>query len=197
MVDEKRPASPPSVRSSSGREVELHQGGQGSRGLIDRAIQSLDGEEMQAIKTEIVREAVRLEVKKRDQDITHEAGKRAVDDHLEAWKMLDGGGKTTRHTVSTETEMGAGKMRIESKSGAQCFVATVAYGNASHPDVTFLRRYRDQVLATTLFGRAFIRVYWFVGPKMASTIRPFPRWRRAVRNMLAKLVKYLERNSEF
>ena len=53
-----------------------------------------------------------------------------------------------------------------SKSG--CYVATAVYGSYDCPQVWTLRRYRDCTLAESLFGRAFIRVYYAVSPTVVK-----------------------------
>jgi hypothetical protein len=58
----------------------------------------------------------------------------------------------------------------DSGSGGGCFVATAAYGDHSHPDVKDLRRFRDKVLVRHGAGRAFIRAYCVVGPKVARLV---------------------------
>lgn len=45
-----------------------------------------------------------------------------------------------------------------------CYIATAVYGSYDCRQVWTLRRYRDSVLASTWYGRAFIRVYYFVSP---------------------------------
>jgi len=76
----------------------------------------------------------------------------------------------------------------DGSSGGGCFVATCAYGGADHPDVLFLRVYRDLELSGHRGGRAFIAVYYTVGPWLAAAIRPFPGVRRLVRAALGQLV---------
>lgn len=56
-------------------------------------------------------------------------------------------------------------------SGGDCFVATAAHGGRAHPDVTALRRFRDEVLVRHAAGRAFVRCYWLVGPRLARLVR--------------------------
>ncbi|MFH0870693.1 MAG: CFI-box-CTERM domain-containing protein [archaeon] len=41
-----------------------------------------------------------------------------------------------------------------------CFVATAVYGNINAPQVEVLRQFRDNVLANSSFGRAFINFYY-------------------------------------
>jgi hypothetical protein len=77
--------------------------------------------------------------------------------------------------------------------GGGCFVATCAYGDFDHPDVAFLRLYRDLELATHPAGRAFIRAYYTVGPWLAVAIRPFPSLRHLIRAILARIVARMQR----
>jgi hypothetical protein len=84
--------------------------------------------------------------------------------------MLKGGGKSTRQSVTSEIKTGAGNMRIESKSGATCFVATASYMDPAHPDVVFLRSFRDNFLVNYKVGVKFINWYWIYGPKLAAFV---------------------------
>ncbi|WP_410216566.1 CAP domain-containing protein [Paracoccus sp. (in: a-proteobacteria)] len=59
----------------------------------------------------------------------------------------------------------------ETASGGSCFVATAAYGSRMHPDVVTLRRFRDEILVKHRVGRAFVRLYWLVGPQLAKVVR--------------------------
>ena len=45
-----------------------------------------------------------------------------------------------------------------------CYVATSVYGSYDCPEVWTLRRYRDEVLGSTWYGRLFIRAYYAVSP---------------------------------
>jgi hypothetical protein len=53
-----------------------------------------------------------------------------------------------------------------------CFVATVAYSNnPAHPDVVFLRKFRDQRLSKSRLGRSFIAWYYATGPMLALNMQ--------------------------
>lgn len=52
------------------------------------------------------------------------------------------------------------------KSG--CYVATAVYGSYDCPEVWTLRRFRDNMLAKTLLGRAFIRTYYAISPTLVK-----------------------------
>ena len=49
-----------------------------------------------------------------------------------------------------------------------CYVATCVYGSYDCPQVWTLRRFRDYSLAKSLFGRAFIRLYYAVSPTIVK-----------------------------
>lgn len=55
-------------------------------------------------------------------------------------------------------------------SSGPCFVATAAAGDPLHPTVVALRRYRDECLRLTAFGRLFIRCYELIGPHLAQLV---------------------------
>lgn len=79
----------------------------------------------------------------------------------------------------------------DSGSGGGCFVATAAYGHRMDPDVVALRRFRDHHLVNYRLGRAFIRAYWVVGPKMAARVSPESRSGRMLRSVLSRFVAVL------
>ena len=81
----------------------------------------------------------------------------------------------------------------ETGSGGGCFVATAAYGHRMEPDVVALRRFRDHHLVNYRLGRAFIRAYWVVGPALAARVSPDSTQGRAVRAVLSRAVKVLQR----
>ena len=51
-----------------------------------------------------------------------------------------------------------------------CFVATAVYENPSHPQVLRLRNFRDNTLANHLYGRLFIKIYVWIGPRIAKPV---------------------------
>ena len=75
-----------------------------------------------------------------------------------------------------------------STAGGACFVATAAFGDPGHPDVAMLRRLRDEVLVRSAAGRAFIRTYWRIGPRLARIVRADGLSGRAARAALQPAV---------
>lgn len=49
-----------------------------------------------------------------------------------------------------------------------CYVATAVYGSYDSPQVWILRRYRDDTLAATWYGRAFIHTYYAISPTLVK-----------------------------
>ena len=85
---------------------------------------------------------------------------------------------------------GAGGSSSSSSGG--CYVATAVYGSYDCPQVWTLRRFRDQKLAATWYGRAFIRVYYAVSPTLVKWFGNTGWFRRFWRGKLDKMVKDLQ-----
>ena len=77
----------------------------------------------------------------------------------------------------------------EAGTGGTCFVATCAFGNANHPDVVYLRLYRDNVLSQTALGRCFISLYYRFGPYLARWLQPYLRLKQITKLTLSLFVK--------
>ncbi len=56
--------------------------------------------------------------------------------------------------------------RSQSKGG--CYIATAVYGTYDCPQVWILRRFRDQFLLRSSFGRLFVKMYYFVSPLLVK-----------------------------
>lgn len=59
------------------------------------------------------------------------------------------------------------KIKLKKNAGG-CYIATCVYSSYECPEVWVLRRYRDSVLDTTWYGRAFIKFYYLVSPKVVA-----------------------------
>ena len=81
------------------------------------------------------------------------------------------------------------KARRMAKSG--CYIATSVYGSYDCPEVWTLRRFRDNKLATNLFGSLFIKIYYFISPTLVKLFgkkawfRDF--WKKKLDKMVIRL----------
>jgi hypothetical protein len=74
--------------------------------------------------------------------------------------------------------------------GGFCFVATAAFGSYDDPQVQTLRRFRDEVLAASVWGRAFVALYYSLSPPVADVIRDSDFARAVTRVLLWPAVAY-------
>lgn len=76
------------------------------------------------------------------------------------------------------------------QSSGGCYVATAVYGSYDCPEVWTLRRFRDDTLAASWYGRSLIRIYYAVSPTL---VRWFGHtaWFRRLWRRLDELVKKL------
>ena len=72
-----------------------------------------------------------------------------------------------------------------------CYVATAVYGSYDCPQVWTLRRFRDNTLAETWYGRAFIRTYYAISPTLVKWFGNTKWFKNIWKPTLDKLVKKL------
>lgn len=75
-----------------------------------------------------------------------------------------------------------------------CYVATCVYGSYDCPEVWTLRRYRDNVLGSTWYGRAFIRTYYAISPIIVKLFGKTKWFKKMWKGKLDRMVKKLEDN---
>ncbi|MBQ9346200.1 MAG: InlB B-repeat-containing protein [Oscillibacter sp.] len=73
-----------------------------------------------------------------------------------------------------------------------CYVATAVYGSYDCPEVWTLRRFRDQVLARTWYGRLFIKLYYAVSPTAVRLFGNFAWFQDFFRSRLDGMVSELQ-----
>ena len=79
----------------------------------------------------------------------------------------------------------------EVQSGG-CYVATAVYGSYDCPQVWTLRRFRDNTLASTWYGRAFVRTYYAISPTLVKWFGHTEWFKRLWRGKLDWLVARLK-----
>ncbi len=72
-----------------------------------------------------------------------------------------------------------------------CYIATCVYGSYDCPQVWTLRRFRDNTLAATWYGRTFIRLYYAVSPKLVKRFGQTNWFKRIWKGKLDGMVKRL------
>ena len=81
--------------------------------------------------------------------------------------------------------------RFSQKQNSGCYVATAVYGSYDCPEVWTLRRYRDDTLAETWYGRAFIHTYYAISPTLVKWFGASDwfknMWKPKLDNMVKKL----------
>ena len=81
----------------------------------------------------------------------------------------------------------------QKKSSGGCYVATAVYGSYDCPQVWTLRRFRDNRLAETWHGRAFIRTYYAISPTLVRWFGDCAWFRKMWRGTLDRMVSRLQR----
>ena len=76
------------------------------------------------------------------------------------------------------------------KSGG-CYVATCVYGSYDCPEVWTLRRYRDDTLGSTWYGRLFIRTYYAISPTIVKWFGHTAWFKKMWKSKLDRMVKRL------
>jgi len=82
---------------------------------------------------------------------------------------------------------------VEVKTGG-CYVATCIYGSYNCPEVWTLRRYRDNILSTSWFGRQFIRIYYTVSPKVVELFGNYKWFNRFWKPVFNRFIRKLQKS---
>lgn len=70
----------------------------------------------------------------------------------------------------------------ESKDG--CFIATACYGGVDAPQVLVLRRFRDEALLSSRWGRRIVAVYYWLSPPVAQRLSRHPVITKCIRRLV-------------
>lgn len=80
------------------------------------------------------------------------------------------------------------------QSSGGCYVATAVYGSYDCPQVWTLRRYRDDTLAQSWYGRAFIKTYYAVSPTLVRWFGETKWFKSMWQGKLDRMVEKLQAN---
>ena len=98
--------------------------------------------------------------------------------------------QTDAHVRSKKSSTGGSSSTNNVQEG--CYIATAVYGSYDAPEVMILRRFRDERLQKTKFGRCFIHTYYAVSPVLAMRLHNTKRINSLIRKCLDRVVNYLQ-----
>jgi hypothetical protein len=78
-----------------------------------------------------------------------------------------------------------------SGSNSGCYVATMVYGDYDAPEVMVLRKFRDETLARSKAGRAFIKWYYGWSPGFVAKYNHLAWLHKFIKLILDRFVKFL------
>lgn len=73
-----------------------------------------------------------------------------------------------------------------------CYVATCVYGSYSTQEVFTLRRFRDKALKSNIFGRIFVKLYYFISPLLVKLFGKTKWFNKINKKILDRFVTYLQ-----
>lgn len=82
--------------------------------------------------------------------------------------------------------------RSSSSSSGGCYIATMAYGSYEHPQVLELRKFRDNTLSKSSFGRGFIKTYYKYSPKLVEYLKDKPLVNQSIKSILNTLIRIIK-----
>lgn len=129
-------------------------------------------------------------------DLAVTAWKSAISSHNKIINLLDD--KASNKTTITLYETKIKKYDTsyeapETPSSGGCYVATAVYGSYDCPQVWTLRCYRDNVLAKTWYGKAFIQSYYAVSPTIVKWFGKTEWFNSIFRKILDSMIEKLKR----
>lgn len=170
-----------------------------STDFFDSAISNISAEKKQELIDKAAEERIELEKQRTMRRIERENADESTRSFINAayaMEKLDEGNErryinTRRYSMSEEIETGTGKRKIETKSGAQCFIATTCFGPESE-EVLVLKSWRDRSLQQSPAGRRLIGWYYGIGPTVAKFLQQHPVIKATVKGSLRGVVGLLK-----
>lgn len=99
--------------------------------------------------------------------------------------QLGGSSSSSSSTSRTTSSSSSG-------SSGGCYIATMAYGSYEHPQVLQLRKFRDETLSSSAFGRRFISAYYKVSPKLVELLKGKQKINSAIRTLLNTFIRIIK-----
>ena len=105
------------------------------------------------------------------------------------------------NTTTTPSNYSSGKRNTYSSThktnkSEGCYIATMVYGDYNHPQVMVLRRYRDEYLLKSFCGRCFVKIYYYLSPKVVRILHNKKRVNIFIRWWLDRRIRKLRKENE-
>jgi hypothetical protein len=100
---------------------------------------------------------------------------------------------TTSTRPSSNISQGASYKPTSTSSNSGCYIATMAYGDYDHPQVMILRKFRDEVLDKSEFGKWFIKTYYHYSPKLVKKLKNKKVINSMIRRILNQFIKLIKK----
>jgi hypothetical protein len=153
-------------------------------------IQSSDADEHLEISNIIVTIVLSLCIEYANKTDDYEKVTRIMNG-IKSFRMTPDTKKRFSDNLSILTRNNVAKKSQATKSNDEgCYIATLVYGSYESPEVLILRRFRDDVLATSFLGRAFIHLYYTVSPSLVVLLKNQIFIQKAIRTILNRFVKW-------
>lgn len=82
---------------------------------------------------------------------------------------------------------------VSKTANKNCYIATLVYQDIDHPNVEFLRNYRDEKLLKTDLGIFFIKKYYKYSPKIVEFLKPYPTLNKKIKSTLNMIILILKK----
>lgn len=119
-------------------------------------------------------------------------GKMVVPYQFEEPYSFEDGFATIDEPIQTSGSRSSSNSSGSNSSGG-CYVATAVYGSYNCPEVWTLRRFRDNILDETWYGKAFIKTYYSISPTLVKWFGHTQWFKKMWRNPLDKLINSLQK----
>ena len=128
-------------------------------------------------------------------DISIQGWKSAIDIHKEYVKYLQDktGNINIINSYGDKIRKYDSSFTNPTVDTSACYVATAVYGSYDCPEVWTLRRFRDNTLAETWYGKSFIKMYYAISPTLVRRFGNTTWFKTLWRKPLDKLVNALNR----
>ena len=119
------------------------------------------------------------------------ARKNAEESYYMSEKIIYKNIETRNNWIQTRDECIRNSKSSKSGNGG-CYVATCVYGSYDCPQVWTLRRYRDNVLAKSWYGRLFIKIYYSISPTIVKLFGETKCFKKFCKGKLDKMIMKLQ-----